>query len=116
MKPSTLFFMGCIPVRILLAYLVYITLNDSFYQLYKSHLASIIFTIGLSFMIIYIMGWRQTGFEAGGKIWWNNLRPIHSIIYLLTAVGMLFNIKNIYVLLLLDVLIGIYAELKIKQN
>lgn len=114
MNPSTMFFMGCIPVRILLAYLVYITSNELFYESYKPYLASIILIIGLSFMIIYTMGWRQTGFEAGGKIWWNNLRPIHSIIYLLTSLGMLYNVKNIYALLLFDVIVGIYAELAIK--
>lgn len=114
MKPSTLFFMGCIPVRILLAYVVYLVLNDSLYESYKPYLAAIVMTIGLSFMIIYTMDWRQSGVEAGGKIWWNNLRPIHSVIYLLTAVGMLYDVKNIYALLLVDVMIGIYAELYIK--
>lgn len=64
-------------------------------------------------LYIYITGSRKTGAEVlGGKIWWNNIRPIHSICYYLFA---LFAIKGYskiaWKFLLLDVIIGLSAFL-----
>ena len=34
------------------------------------------------FIYIYLTGSMKTGAESfGEKIWWNNLRPIHSILF-----------------------------------
>ena len=117
MIPSTLFFTGCIPMRSALAYLSYIILNDKNFYMYKSYLFLFTLMIGISFMTIYMMDWRKTGIETmGGKIWWNSLRPIHSIIYILFSICLLYDVKNSYLLLVFDVLLGIYAELYVKQN
>lgn len=116
LSPQSLFFIGCIPTRLLLAYLAYLILKNSSYESYKPYLFLVTLIIGLSFMVIYTMGWRKSGQEAGGKIWWNSIRPIHSVIYILFAIGVLLDIKESYMLLLLDVFIGIYAEIYIKSK
>jgi hypothetical protein len=120
MNSKLLFLIGCIPTRLLLAYLAYYSLNydSKFSNNLKYILTIITFLIGLSFIIIYEKGWRKTGPETGGKeIWWNDYRPIHGSIYLTFSFLTLLHIlkpsysclKYIWILLLLDVLIGLFA-------
>jgi hypothetical protein len=117
MKPSTLFFTGCVPTRAALAYFSYLVLNDEKFYIYKPYLLVTTFVIGISFMMIYAMDLRKTGIETqGGKIWWNSIRPIHSVIYIMFSIGLLYDIKDIYILLVLDLVLGIYAELFYKRK
>lgn len=38
--------------------------------------------IAIGFATIFVNGWRKTGLETGGApIWWNDLRPIHAMLY-----------------------------------
>ncbi len=106
---KTLFLVGCIPVRLLLAFVAYKYSNNS----YIRYLLSLItFMIGIGFFYIYATGSRPTGVETEGKpIWWNKLRPVHGTIYLLFALLNLANVKGSWVLLLVDVLIGLGAFL-----
>jgi hypothetical protein len=102
-----LFLFGCIPSRLLLVFIVY--------KYPECKLLSIILAlIGFSFLFIYIFGLRKTGIEVGGgKIWWNNIRPVHGLLYL-TAAYMIFseNYKNhAWKILLLDTLVGLTAEI-----
>ncbi len=121
-KSRTLFFLGCIPARMFLAYIAYI-LSDTCCETkgervkqYRLYFAALTFVIGVSFMAIYLMGWRQTGRETFGQpIWWNSFRPIHSVLYIAFSIGLLMNVKNIYMLLVFDILVGIYAELCYKK-
>jgi hypothetical protein len=39
--------------------------------------------IAIGFAVIYLFDLRPTGLEAGGRIWWNDMRPIHSGFYAL---------------------------------
>lgn len=130
MNSKLLFLLGCIPTRILLVFLAYYFLNNlslsqSSQNKTLTYILSIVtFLIGLSFIIIYEKGWRKTGLETGGKeIWWNNYRPIHGTIYLTFSIlsfiyilnsskestSILKHLKHIWLLLLLDVLIGLFA-------
>lgn len=120
MNSKLLFLLGCIPTRLFLAFLAYYSLNiDSKHSNTLKYVLTIItFLIGLSFIIIYEKGWRKTGLETGGKeIWWNNYRPIHGFIYLTFSIlSMIYIInpsyssfKYIWILLLLDVFIGLFA-------
>lgn len=115
MNPSLLFFIGCIPTRILLAYLAYLFTTHKNYKKYKEYKLLIILVtalIGIGFWTIYLKGWRKTGRETGGKlIWWNLLRPFHGSIYLLFALLALMGNENAWILLAMDVMIGIGAEL-----
>jgi hypothetical protein len=120
MNSKLLFLLGCIPTRLFIAFLSYYSLNiDSKYSNILKYILTIVtFLIGLSFIIIYKKGWRKTGLETGGKeIWWNNYRPIHGSIYLIFSVlSMIYiinpsysSLKHIWIILLLDVFIGIFA-------
>jgi hypothetical protein len=116
MNSKFLFLLGCIPTRLLLVFISYYALNtDSKYLKYI--LSIITFIIGISFIIIYKKGWRKTGLETGGKeIWWNNYRPIHGSIYITFSILSIINIikpsnnlKYIWILLLLDIIVGLFA-------
>ena len=66
----------------------------------------------ITFMYLYITGSRQTGPEVfGDKIWWNDLRPVHSILYFLFAYNAIIGNKQAWIYLLVDVLIGLASFL-----
>ena len=74
------FLMKCLSVRILLAIISkYIPLD---YLPYAGYLALLPF---IGFTYVYLSGSRQNKGFAGGKVWWNNYRPIHGILYLLAS-------------------------------
>ena len=102
-----LFLIGCVGFRFLF---VVIAKNiDINYLKYLGYLA-LIFAIG--FMHIYMTGIRKTGPETfGDKIWWDNLRPIHSIFYFLFAYNAIIGNKQSWMFLLADVVIGLISFL-----
>jgi hypothetical protein len=68
--------------------------------------------ISFGFMFIFLTGSRKTGKEVmGEKIWWNDLRPIHSILYGLFAYFAITKNNNAWIVLLVDVLIGLFSFL-----
>jgi hypothetical protein len=73
-------------------------------------LALFYMVIGLSMLAIYFFDLRPTGAEAGGRIWWNNIRPVHALLYL-TFAYMVINgyTENAWWLLLADTIFGIAA-------
>jgi len=96
------FLLLCIPIRILF---VYIAKSINKNKLPYLGYAGIVPAIGFAY--IYIFNKRKTGTETGGeKIWWNNLRPIHSILYFYFAYLAINQKNNAYVPLLYDVIIG----------
>ena len=60
------------------------------------------------FFYIYLSGSRKTGI-LGQKSWWNNLRPIHALLYLLFAIYAINKSNKSYIFLLIDVIVGIIA-------
>lgn len=104
---KTLFLLGCIPTRILLAYIAFKFSHNPYI---KYILSLITFMIGVGFIYIYKTGSRKTGIETEGKpIWWNNMRPIHGTIYLLFSILTLSNVRFSWILLVLDVILGLGA-------
>ena len=66
----------------------------------------------LGFLVIYSGNLRKTGVEVfGERIWWNDLRPIHGILYLAFAYLAINKHKNAYKVLLADVTIGLLSFL-----
>lgn len=64
----------------------------------------------IGFILIYLTGSRKTGIEVkGNKIWWNNLRPIHSFLYFIFSFMAINNNKNSWIILLIDVMIGFFS-------
>ena len=66
----------------------------------------LIFGIGIT--TIYILNLRDTGREAGGKIWWNNQRPIFGLIWVSFGILAILGKKDIaWKVLAVDVLFGL---------
>lgn len=106
-KRFLLFIFGCIFVRTLFVIVAkYINIK---YLPYLGYLA-IIPAIG--FFYIFFTDSRKTGVEVfGDKIWWNNLRPIHGILYTLFAYNAINHNPNSYIYLLIDVVFGLISFL-----
>lgn len=66
----------------------------------------------VGFMYIYLTDARKTGPEVfGEKIWWNDLRPLHALLYALFSYNAINENRNAYLFLLVDVLFGLTAFL-----
>ncbi len=106
-KRFLLFLLGCIPVRLLF---VYLSKNANKYWL--KILGYLALLLAFGFFYIYFTDSRKTGAEVfGDRIWWNNLRPIHGIFYILFAINAINGNKNSYIYLLVDVIFGLLSFL-----
>jgi hypothetical protein len=106
-KRFLLFLFGCIPTRSLFVFLAK-KANPSVLMM-LGYLA-LIPAIGL--MYIYLTGSRNTGAEVfGSPIWWNDLRPIHSLLYFMFAISAIYKKPNSWMYLLVDVIFGLFAFL-----
>ena len=101
-KRFLLFLIGCMGSRTLL---VILAKNLSIkYLKYMGYLALL---PAFGFIYIYLTGTRNTGAEVfGEKIWWNYLRPIHSLLYFLFAFNAINGNPNAWIFLLIDVIVG----------
>ena len=106
-KRFLLFLIGCIGLRSLF---VVIAKNiDIKYLPYLGYLA-LLPTLG--FVYIFTTDSRKTGAEVfGGKIWWNNLRPIHALLYGLFAYSAITGNSGAWIYLLIDVIFGLFSFL-----
>ena len=101
-KRVLLFLVGCIGSRLLLVYLAK-NMDIKFLK----YMGYILLLPAFGFFYIYFTGIRKTGAEVfGDKIWWNDLRPIHGILYLLFSYNAIIGNKNAWIFLLVDVLFG----------
>jgi len=62
--------------------------------------------LAIGWVMIYRYDLRPTGREAGGVIWWNELRPIHAAFYAAFAVLAVTRTDLAYIPLLADVIFG----------
>ena len=102
-----MFLIGCIGTRSL-----FVIIAKNINTKYLKYLGYLALLPAIGFMYIYLTGARKTGAEVfGEKIWWNNLRPIHSILYFLFAYNAIMGNKQSWIYLLVDVLIGLISFL-----
>jgi hypothetical protein len=102
-KRFILFLIGCIGSRLLL---VYIAKNISTDLL--KYLGYILLLPAIGFSYIYLTDARKTGAEVfGDKIWWNNLRPFHAILYFLFSYNAIIGNKKAWIYLFIDVIFGL---------
>ena len=95
-----LFLLVCFPARLLFAYIArYMTINNSKYLKY---LSIITFIMGSGFILNYINNKKIGSF--GQKVWWNNYRLIHGIIYITYS---LLSTQRAYYLLFIDAILGL---------
>ena len=103
MKEIFYYFLICIFFRLLIPLVVFFTMNYK----YLNVIYGLIFTtISLGFVYQYLTKYRKKG-AFNNQIWWDYLRPVHVINYMLSAYYV-YNkdIKVIYILII-DILIGI---------
>lgn len=106
-KIFLMFLIGCIGLRSIFVIIAkYINIK------YLKYLGLLALIPAIGFIYIYLTGSRKTGAEVfGNKIWWNNLRPIHSILYFLFAYNAIIGNKESWIYLFVDVLIGLISFL-----
>ena len=106
-KTFLMFLIGCIGLRSIFVIIAkYINTN------YLKYLGYLALLPAIGFIYIYLTGSRKTGAEVfGEEIWWNNLRPIHSILYFLFAYNAIISNAQSWIYLLVDVLIGLISFL-----
>lgn len=107
-KRFLLFLIGCIGTRSLFVYIAK-TLPIKYLQI----MGFIALIPACGFLYIYLTGIRQTGAEVfGDKIWWNDLRPVHSFLYFCFAYFAINGKQSIaWKILLGDVTIGLLSFL-----
>ena len=108
-KRFVLFLLLCIPARILLVFLA------KFLKGYSLKiLATVLLIPAFGFLYLFLSGKRKTGGEVfGSNIWWNDLRPIHGLNYLLFSTLVLSGVwvSKAWGILLFDVVLGFIAFL-----
>jgi hypothetical protein len=104
MSPVLLFLSVCLPLRFALAMLA--KTQPSL----LTPLGVLYLFIALGMALIYLFNLRPTGLEAGGRIWWNNIRPLHAGIYLGFALMALKGDTRAWLFLLADVIVGATAS------
>ena len=101
-KRFLLFLVGCIGSRALLAYIAKVSSVEVLY-----YMGYLLLLPAFGFFFLYVTGLRKTGPEVfGDRIWWNDLRPIHGLLYLLFSYNAIQGNKNAWIYLLIDVLFG----------
>jgi hypothetical protein len=106
-KRFLLFLIGCIGTR---ALFVYVAKNAG--PKYLPLLGYLALLPAIGFIYIYLTGSRKTGGEVfGEKIWWNDLRPIHSLLYFLFAYNAIIGNNKAWIYLLVDVIFGLSSFL-----
>ena len=106
-KRFLLFLFGCITLR---WFLVFLAKGASKNLLLAMGTIALLPAIG--FFYLFFSGKRKVGSETfGAKIWWNNLRPVHGILYLLFAIYAIRGDRKAWMFLLIDVIIGLVSFL-----
>lgn len=104
-KRFVLFLLFCIGTRTGLAILAK-QINPK----YLPYMGVLALIPALAWIYLYFSGKRQTGGEVfGDKIWWNNLRIVHALMYILFAIYAIQKKSFAWIVLLIDVLIGLTA-------
>jgi hypothetical protein len=106
-KRFALFLFGCIGIRTLFVWLA-AAANRSALQ-YLGYLAIL---PAIVFFYLFLTGSRKTGPEVfGDRIWWDNLRPVHGLLYSLFAYRAISGDGFAWIYLLADVILGLLSFL-----
>jgi len=100
-----MFIFGCMVARVSL-----LLLAKNVGPKYLRLLGFLCLLLAIGFLTIYLGDLRKTGVEVNGnEIWWNELRPVHAVMYLLFAIYAIKKKDYAWIILLLDVCIGLVA-------
>lgn len=106
-KRRMLFLLGCIPSRLLIAY-VLAKSSTPYLRLF----GLILIALSISWFYIYWTGSRKTGVETfGAPIWWNSIRPLHICFYLAAGIMAVRGNKDAFKPIVADTALGLLAFL-----
>jgi hypothetical protein len=106
-KRFLLFLIGCIGTRSL-----FVCIAKNANTTYLKYIGYLALLPAIGFFYLFFTGTRKTGPEVfGDKIWWNNLRPIHGLLYLLFSYNAITGNKFAWIYLLIDLIIGLVSFL-----
>ena len=71
-----LFLVGCMGARLLITYLAKVA-NQKWLRV----MGYIAILPSIGFMYLFLSGTRNKTGSFGEKIWWNNLRPVHALVF-----------------------------------
>lgn len=112
-KRIFLFLVGCIGTRTALAYVAY----KLAYTKWLPIMGYFALIPAIGFLIIWTFGLRKSGPETFGKaIWWDDLRPVHGLMYLLFFVLSISSQPIAWIVLAVDVFIGLSAWIHMVRN
>ncbi len=95
-------FIFCILARVFLAYLIY---KSNFLKMAARMFVAVVAFVWILMSMDIIK--RDTGPEAGGKIWWKHMRPFHALMYMISLYFVKSNDNEMAALTLLaDVAVG----------
>ena len=100
-----LFLTVCMTVRLALA--IFAKILDTKY-LPIMGIATLAISAGFLYTFLFS---KKTVGAFGGKVWWNNMRLVHSIIYLAFSFSAIMQKRWSWLILVLDVFIGLGAFL-----
>lgn len=104
---AIVFWVGCVGLRLFLAYSARCASTEA---LRWAGLVALLPACG--FFYLFVTNGRREGREAGGRIWWTGLRPVHGALYLAFAVLAIRGCSDVaWVPLAADVLVGALAWL-----
>ncbi len=111
-KRFLLFIFGCLGTRFALA-----VLADKINKEYLPIMGGLALIPAIGFLYIYFFSSRKTGPEVfGEKIWWNNMRLIHGLIYIAFAVFAIQKKHFAAKVLYFDVILGLVSFLIYHYN
>ena len=105
------FLLGCMGSRLALTLLAYYLGAEPSRKVFLQAMGVLALGPAVGFAVIFIGGWRKTGPETSGEaIWWNDLRPVHSILWFVFAGLAIAAIGNeAWKFLLIDTVLGFAA-------
>lgn len=110
-KTLLLFLFGCIPARLLIALIAKLA-SKAWLRILG--FIAVIPAIGLLYFAI--SGTRNKVGAFGEVVWWNLLRPIHALLYLVFAYEAVNGNRNAYLYLLADVLISLTSFIYVHSS
>ena len=99
--------MICVLVRLSLAWAVYMVI----FKQIRYAFALLYVGIALGSLYQYITKTRKVG-AFHNKVWWDYLRPVHVVLFSLTAYGLYVSYLYTYIILLLDTFIGVLGFMR----
>ena len=99
-------FLGiCIVLRSIAAFIAYLYPQSVVTKV----LAGFYLLMGISMIYLFATNKRQNAPEGGGITWWNDIRPVHGLLYILFAMFAFTNKNFSYLFLVGDVILGLVA-------